>query len=63
MSPGPKYEEVIKTLCKRTLGEKMNVNGIEIDKPTSLYSTEQMTAFVQKIVAWAATDLQLEIHI
>jgi len=60
---GEKGEAIIKALCKRKFGLKMTVGGIEIDKPTSMYKTDELADLVTQVIAWAATDLQLEIEI
>ena len=60
---GEKGEAIIKGLIKRTLGDNMKVNGIEIDKPTSSYKTDEMADLVTRVVAWCAMDLSLEIMI
>ncbi len=73
---GVKGEAVIKELCKTTLGAKMNVNGVEISRPTSLYLTSNdpdfdaddprnrsMSSFIGRIAAWASTDLNLYLEI
>lgn len=74
--PGPKGEAIVKSLCKRTLGAKMVVGGIEIDTPTSLYlmsddekyapddnRNRAMNGFIGRIVAWASVDLNLYLEI
>lgn len=76
LPPGPKGEAIIKSLCKRKLGAKMVVAGIQIDAPTSLYlmsddekyapddnRNRSMNGFIGRIAAWASTDLNLYLEI
>ena len=62
LPPGERGEEIIKSLCKRAYGPKLTVGGIEIDKSTKYYTTEQTADFITQIIVWAAHDLNLRIE-
>ena len=60
---GEAGEKLIKELTKTTLGLKIKVNGIEINKPTALYKTDEMADFITRVACWASHDLNLYLEI
>lgn len=57
----PLDEQIVKDLVKQTLGTVFVVMGKRIAKPTAKYEPHEMWNLLQKIDAWAATDLGLQI--
>jgi len=54
------HHELIKDLCKNRLGVQVETTLLgSASKPTAFYTVEEMSEFIGKIAAWAATDLGL----